>query len=790
MRPSVEPIDLPRDGRTTLSASVVATCRCLPGRPDVRMCRAEEGRGRLAAGAAAAAALRIVLRDSCGNHTAVSQVPCEASEPGQGGDGEGFALAVTCDGPGPMVAMVEAAAATETETETMSAAAMTVKCAATVAGKYLLTVVDSCSRIAVPGSPFAVTVTSAHVCAARCTATLKQSESKLLCWLPDDIRTATAEVRLSLLDEFGNPVDADHHENYGHKPTIKAWAHGPVAVELTHCEVGCAGLSTEFGGRDSSKFLFLAYLPLAGDYTVSMSIDGTTLGGLSRLVRVLPRAALAARCRVLPECTATSVNGGGEHAAAAAAVTATVGVAHAVTLRTADVHGNACVSGGAKVSATAVRVSSTTGSETDEEQTTTIDVAVTDHGDGSYALVATPPMAGEWHLHVVVNGRRVPRVPYEGEALTALTAYEAEETTAAAAAAGTLSFEAVWGALRAVDCTLRGAPDGTSVACGERLQLRLTLHGGRRRLAPTDAATLTMTSPSGVVRPLPPASRGVEGSGRPVEEEEEEEAAVVWTVACTEPGSHVLSAMLNGHHVMSSPLTLQAAPATLCLAASVIRAEGDGVGAAGRFSSTATYTAVAGRRTWLRIALRDSAGQPLALSVEAAAVAVRIEAACGTVQNARSTGGVGGVVEWGVAAAAAGGGEISVWYTVEAAGPFELRLVASATEEVCTLHGRCVAGASSLARCALLPGATARLAAGMKGVARVALADAVGNPVTAHGKDDVTLMAHGVGPGEMTTEVLTRPNGVLEVRTRCVCFSVSVCHNHDAYRKGHGFFSG
>jgi hypothetical protein len=131
-------------------------------------------------------------------------------------------------------------------------------------------------------------------------------------------------------------------------------------------------------------------------------------------------------------------------------------------------------------------------------------------------------------------------------------------------------------------------------------------------------------------------------------------------------------------------------------------------------------------------------------------------------------------VEWGAAAAAAGGGAIGVWYTVGAVGPFELRLVASATEEVWTLHGRCVAGASSLARCALLPGATARLAAGAKGVARVALADVMGNPLTAHSKDDATLTAHGVGPGEMTTEVVTRPNGVLEVRAR-VCRVCCVC---------------
>jgi hypothetical protein len=132
--------------------------------------------------------------------------------------------------------------------------------------------------------------------------------------------------------------------------------------------------------------------------------------------------------------------------------------------------------------------------------------------------------------------------------------------------------------------------------------------------------------------------------------------------------------------------------------------------------------------------------------------------------------GGAGVLDWGVAAAAGGGGSgvgggggggvgvgggggIAVWYTVGRAGPFELTLVAAASEEVWRVAGRCVAGGAVLARCALLPGAETTLAAGEAGVARVALADEAGNAVSRHGEGDVALLAHATGPGRMTAEV-------------------------------------
>jgi hypothetical protein len=168
---------------------------------------------------------------------------------------------------------------------------------------------------------------------------------------------------------------------------------------------------------------------------------------------------------------------------------------------------------------------------------------------------------------------------------------------AAEAVAG--SFKAVWGELRAADCALLGGASGGSLVCGETRTLRLALSSARRALAATDAVTVTVTTPQGLVCAVPAKRQRGDGAGGGDRGGEGVEAAAEWALVCAEPGRHVVSATLRGEHVAGSPVALDAAPAAMCLAASVIRTA-ETMGTVG--------AAVAGRRVLLRIEPRDAAG--------------------------------------------------------------------------------------------------------------------------------------------------------------------------------------
>lgn len=152
-------------------------------------------------------------------------------------------------------------------------------------------------QVPVAGSPFAVTVVAAPMCVARCTATLEQSTVRDVgVNIVGDRGTprATVNVNLSLVDAFGNPQAGEDFR----RPEIEAWAHGPEAVELHMTEQGSDERSRN--GQCAWMPLYSAELPLAGHYTVSVSVNGNSLGGWPRALRVAPGEAKAARCRLLP----------------------------------------------------------------------------------------------------------------------------------------------------------------------------------------------------------------------------------------------------------------------------------------------------------------------------------------------------------------------------------------------------------------------------------------------------------------------------------------------------------
>ena len=162
-------------------------------------------------------------------------------------------------------------------------------------------------------------------------------------------------------------------------------------------------------------------------------LGGAMLPGWPRVLHALPGACDAGRCWL---------------SGSALAAGALVGAPAVLTLQTADAAGNACAAGGARVSATlrggparAVPAS--------------VDAAVGDNCNGTYALRFALPQVGFWEVGVTVDGAPVPPPP-----------------------GGPIA--ARYGRLAASDCEVVGLDAGEGAACGSADPIFVQAGSGRR----------------------------------------------------------------------------------------------------------------------------------------------------------------------------------------------------------------------------------------------------------------------------------------------------------------------
>ena len=182
--------------------------------------------------------------------------------------------------------------------------------------------------------------------------------------------------------------------------------------------------------------LYHAYQVFANEHAaggMQVRLGGDMLPGWPRVLHALPGACNAGRCWLSGPVLAAG---------------ALVGAPAALTLHTADAAGNARGAGGARVCATlrggparAVPAS--------------VDAAVADNADGTYALRFALPQVGAWEVGVTVDGQPVPPPP-----------------------GGPIA--ARYGRLEAADCEVVGLDAGEGAACGSADPIFVQAGNGRR----------------------------------------------------------------------------------------------------------------------------------------------------------------------------------------------------------------------------------------------------------------------------------------------------------------------